>query len=46
MPGFIQKSLKDHSLDGIFTEVTHSEKLGLVVPEKLHLLYLKDMDDE
>lgn len=45
MPDTIQKSLKDHSLDGIFTEITHSEKLGLVVPEKLHLLYLDIRDN-
>ena len=45
MPDSIGKSVKEHSIDGIFTEVTHSERIGLRVPEKLHLYYLSDMPD-
>ena len=33
MPDSIHKSVKEHSLDGVFTEITHSEKIGLTVPE-------------
>ena len=45
MPENIQKSVKEHSLDGIFTEVTHSERLGLRVPEQLRLFYLDIQDN-
>ena len=45
MPDSIEKSLKEHSLDGVFTEVTHSEKLGITVPEQLRLFYLDVLDN-
>jgi len=45
MPDSIEKSVKAHSLDGIFTEVTHSEKLGIAVPEQLHLFYMDVLDN-
>ena len=45
MPDSIEKSVKEHSLDGVFTEVTHSEKLGITVPEQLHLFYLDVLDN-
>lgn len=40
MADTINKTVKDNSLDGVFTEVPHDEKLGLRVPEKIRLFYL------
>ena len=40
MADTINKTVKDNSLDGVFTEVPHDEKLGLRVPERIRLFYL------
>jgi hypothetical protein len=36
----IPKTLQDAGFDGVFTEVSHSEKLGLPNPSHLHLFHL------
>lgn len=36
----ISRTLKKKSLDGIFNEVVHNEKLGISNNEELHLFYL------
>ena len=40
MADTINKTVKDNSLGGVFTEVLHDEKIGLHVPEKIRLFYL------
>lgn len=40
MSEYISRTVKENSLDSVFIEVPHSEKLGLMVPERLHLYYL------
>lgn len=36
----INMTVNENSLDGVFTEVLHSERIGLCVPEKIRLFYL------
>lgn len=42
----LDKTIKGSDFDGIFTEVSHSEKLGLINPEQLRLFHLNVMNNK
>lgn len=41
----VQKTLNDAGFDGVFTEVSHDEKLGLINPYQLRLFQLRVVDN-
>ena len=41
----LNKTIKGSDFDSIFTEVSHSEKLGLINPEQLRLFHLNVMNN-
>lgn len=41
----LKKTLKDAGFDGVFTEVSHDEKLGLINPYQLRLFQLSVVDN-
>lgn len=42
----LDKTIKGSDFDSIFTEVSHSEKLGLINPEQLRLFHLNVMNNK
>lgn len=42
----LNKTIKGSDFDNIFTEVIHSESLGLINPEQLRLFHLNVMNNE
>lgn len=46
MSAVLSKTLKDKGMDRIFTEVKHSESLGLSSPEQLRLYHLLIRDSK